>query len=138
VTRLKIAQELLSRVTTEPRNAVVVRAAIALAHDLEIEVIAEGVETAAHCRFLAEANCEQAQGYFFSRPVSVEQATDLLRHPVSLSSDHRDLGSADIRFQSWTTGRIEKAEMAPLFGRAAPDARPIQAAKWATDQAVAA
>ena len=125
MTRLKIAQELVSRVTTERRNAVVVRAAIALAHELQIEVIAEGVETAAHCRFLAEANCEQVQGYLFSRPVSAERATDLLRHPGSLSRRHRGHGKANAQFPSWITERIEAAEVAPLFSGAAPDASMI-------------
>jgi sensor c-di-GMP phosphodiesterase-like protein len=79
ITRLKIAQELVSQVVTDHRNAVVVRAAVALAHELRIEVIAEGVETAAHSSFLVECDCNQAQGYHFSRPLAVAPATDLLR-----------------------------------------------------------
>ena len=79
VNRLKVAQELVSRVTTDARNATVVRAAVRLAHELGIEVIAEGVETEAQALFLVSAGCEYAQGYYFSRPVSAERATELLR-----------------------------------------------------------
>jgi EAL domain-containing protein (putative c-di-GMP-specific phosphodiesterase class I) len=81
VTRLKIAQELVFPVTTDSRSAAVVRAAIDLGNALGIEVIAEGVETGAHARFLATAGCGQAQGYYFSRPLNAPRATELLRFP---------------------------------------------------------
>jgi EAL domain-containing protein (putative c-di-GMP-specific phosphodiesterase class I) len=79
VTRLKLAQEFVFRVTIDYRNAAVVRAAIRLAHELGLDVIAEGVETEAQMRFLIGAGCEQAQGFYFSRPVPVERATQMLR-----------------------------------------------------------
>lgn len=79
VNRLKLAQEFVFRVTLDYRNAAVVRAAIRLAHELGIDVIAEGVETEAQMRFLIGAGCEEAQGYLFSRPVPGEQMTAILR-----------------------------------------------------------
>jgi predicted signal transduction protein with EAL and GGDEF domain len=79
VNRLKLAQEFVSEVTANYRNAAVVRASIRLAHELGVEVIAEGVETEAQVRFLIGAGCEHAQGYYYSRPVRAEQATRLLR-----------------------------------------------------------
>jgi diguanylate cyclase (GGDEF)-like protein len=63
INRLKIAQELVFRVTDDPRNAAVVRAAIRLARELDIEIIAEWVETEAQAHFLRSAGCNQAQGY---------------------------------------------------------------------------
>jgi diguanylate cyclase (GGDEF)-like protein len=79
VNRLKLAQEFVFRITVDYRNAAVVRATIRLASELGLEVIAEGVETEAQVRFLLAAGCEQAQGYFFSRPVPAQQASELLR-----------------------------------------------------------
>ncbi len=79
VNRLKLAQEFVLLVTVDYRNAAVVRAAIRLANELGLEVIAEGVETEAQVRFLLGAGCEQAQGYYFSRPVTAQTATELLR-----------------------------------------------------------
>jgi diguanylate cyclase (GGDEF)-like protein len=79
INRLKLAQEFVFRVTVDYRNAAVVRAAIRLANELGLEVIAEGVETEAQMRFLIGAGCEQAQGYYFSRPVTVAQVTEMLR-----------------------------------------------------------
>jgi diguanylate cyclase (GGDEF)-like protein len=79
INRVKIAQELVFGVVTDSRSATVVRAAIRLAHELGIEIIAEGVETEGQEKFLLSAGCEHAQGYFFSRPVNAERATELLR-----------------------------------------------------------
>jgi len=79
VDRIKVAQELIFECTTEIRHATVVRAAIRLAEELETELLAEGVETAAQARFLSSAGCKFAQGYFFSRPVDAVQTKSLLR-----------------------------------------------------------
>jgi diguanylate cyclase (GGDEF)-like protein len=79
VSRIKIARELVAGVGVEFRGATVVRAAIRLAHELGIGVIAEGVETEAQEKFLLSAGCEHAQGYFFGRPVDAVRAGELLR-----------------------------------------------------------
>ncbi|HEV3396498.1 MAG TPA: EAL domain-containing protein [Xanthobacteraceae bacterium] len=79
VNRLKIAQELVFGVTTDSRNATVVRTAIRLAHELNIDFVAEGVENEAQMKFLIAAGCERAQGYYFSRPVDARHASELLR-----------------------------------------------------------
>jgi diguanylate cyclase len=81
VSRLKIAQALIFPIPSDSRSAAVVRAAINLAHSLDIEVIAEGVETKAHVDFLVTAGCEQAQGYYFSRPLTAGRTADVLREP---------------------------------------------------------
>jgi diguanylate cyclase (GGDEF)-like protein len=79
INRIKIAQELVFGVDTDSRSATVVRAAIRLAHELDIEIIAEGVETKGQEQFLLSAGCEFGQGYYFSKPVNAERASELLR-----------------------------------------------------------
>ena len=79
INRVKIAQELVFAVDTEPRSAAVVRAAIRLAHELDIDFIAEGVENEGQAKFLLSSGCEHGQGYYFSRPVNAKRATELLR-----------------------------------------------------------
>jgi len=79
INKLKIAQELVFRVTDDARNATVVRAAVRLARDLDIEAVAEGVETEAQAQFLLSVGCDRAQGYLYSRPVDATAATALLR-----------------------------------------------------------
>ena len=79
VSRLKIDRGFISDVTTSADDAAIVRATIGLAHELGIEVIAEGVETAVQRDFLLSAGCEFAQGYYFGRPMPTAAVSELLR-----------------------------------------------------------
>jgi len=70
VDRLKIDQSFVLKAVTERNAATVVRTIVAMSHHLGIKVIAEGVETIEHVRLLAQRRCDEAQGYYFSRPVT--------------------------------------------------------------------
>jgi diguanylate cyclase (GGDEF)-like protein/PAS domain S-box-containing protein len=78
VSRLKIDQRFIKDVTTSADGAAIVRATIGLAHELGIEVVAEGVETASQRNFLISAGCRLAQGFYFGKPVSEAEARKLL------------------------------------------------------------
>jgi diguanylate cyclase (GGDEF)-like protein len=69
VDTLKIDIAFIREVTSSPDDAAVVDAIIAMAHSLNLDVVAEGVETAAQAAYLARRRCDQIQGYFFSRPL---------------------------------------------------------------------
>jgi diguanylate cyclase (GGDEF)-like protein/PAS domain S-box-containing protein len=60
-------------------DAAIVKAVIALAQSMKLEVIAEGVESAAQLDFLGSHGCQQMQGFYFSRPVTAERVEDLLK-----------------------------------------------------------
>jgi diguanylate cyclase (GGDEF)-like protein/PAS domain S-box-containing protein len=79
VCRLKIDERFIGEVATKADDAAIVRAIIGLARELSIEVVAEGVETAAQRAFLISAGCQLAQGHYFGKPVPVIAATALLR-----------------------------------------------------------
>jgi EAL domain-containing protein (putative c-di-GMP-specific phosphodiesterase class I) len=79
VDRIKIAQELVFRVTTDQRCDSVVRAAVRLGSELGIDVIAEGVENEAQAQFLVSAGCQSGQGYLYSCPVNAHRFRELLR-----------------------------------------------------------
>ena len=66
---LKIDKSFVINLATDKQNEAIVRATIELAHSLGIDVVAEGVEDEYSLRFLSGAGCEEAQGYFFSKPV---------------------------------------------------------------------
>jgi diguanylate cyclase (GGDEF)-like protein/PAS domain S-box-containing protein len=66
---LKIDQSFVRDIHTDPDDAAIVRAVLSMAHEMNIQVIAEGVETADQLKFLASIQCEKYQGYLFSHPV---------------------------------------------------------------------
>jgi diguanylate cyclase (GGDEF)-like protein len=66
---LKIDQSFVRNMLSRKEDEAIVQAIISLAHNLKFKVIAEGVETEAHCNFLREHGCDEMQGYYFSRPI---------------------------------------------------------------------
>ena len=95
VSRLKIDRRFIDDVTTSADDAAIVRAAIGLAHELGIEVLAEGVETAGQRDFLISAGCELAQGYYFGKPMPAAAAGELLRQTFQRNRASTRLRRAD-------------------------------------------
>jgi diguanylate cyclase (GGDEF)-like protein len=78
VDRLKIDQSFIQHCLIERNSATVTRVIIAMAHRLEVSVVAEGVESAEQYRFLQEADCDLAQGYYLSKPLIASDLEKLL------------------------------------------------------------
>src|SRR5215813_11317788 len=69
LTRIKIDRTFVGKITDDGGDAAIVRSLIAMARNLGLKVIAEGVETGAQAAFLLKEQCEEAQGYFYAKPL---------------------------------------------------------------------
>ena len=78
VARLKIDKSFVDGLPANENDKAVISAVISLGQKLNLRVIAEGIETEAQAAFLRENNCDEMQGYLFSRPVSPQQIEELL------------------------------------------------------------
>jgi diguanylate cyclase (GGDEF)-like protein/PAS domain S-box-containing protein len=79
VSRIKIDRSFIAKVTEDIENAAIVRSLIAMAHNLNLGIIAEGIETEAQARFLMEERCEEAQGFLYAKPLSAADFETYLR-----------------------------------------------------------
>ncbi len=76
---LKIDRSFLKDLITDNYDRTIVKTIIAMAHSMNLKVIAEGVETREQLALLRQYSCDEMQGYLFSRPVPAEEATQLLQ-----------------------------------------------------------
>ncbi|HYM06745.1 MAG TPA: EAL domain-containing protein [Terriglobales bacterium] len=76
---LKIDQSFVRQITTTPEETTIVTAVISMGRSLKLRVVAEGVETQEELAFLQAHQCDEAQGYYFSRPVLPQQFAKMLQ-----------------------------------------------------------
>ncbi len=82
--RLKIDRSFVRDLSIDPDDAAIARAIIALAHSLDLKVVAEGVETPRQLAFLREHRCDAVQGFLYSVPVAPEALATLLVEKVRI------------------------------------------------------
>jgi len=73
INAIKIDRSFIKGIPNNPNDCAITSAVIALAHNLGLEVVSEGVETAEQIQFLANQQCDVVQGYFLSHPVSAQK-----------------------------------------------------------------
>ncbi|MGB7519562.1 MAG: EAL domain-containing protein, partial [Spirulinaceae cyanobacterium] len=76
---LKIDRCFVRNINLDDKDIAITKAIINMAHNLNLKVIAEGVETQEELDFLREHKCDEIQGYFFSRPVPAQELSSLIR-----------------------------------------------------------
>ncbi|MBD2182371.1 two-component system response regulator [Aerosakkonema funiforme] len=83
---LKIDRSFISGLGSSSDTTAIVQTIISLAHNLDMDVVAEGIETNEQLEKLKDLGCEFGQGFFFSKPLSSQQVTQLLSNYLSLST----------------------------------------------------
>jgi EAL domain-containing protein (putative c-di-GMP-specific phosphodiesterase class I) len=78
VDTLKIDQSFVRDIATNPDSAAIIKAIISLGQNLNLTVLAEGIETEEHFQFLLKNGCNEGQGYLMSKPVSCNAFIQLL------------------------------------------------------------
>ncbi|MER2515502.1 MAG: EAL domain-containing protein [Candidatus Accumulibacter phosphatis] len=85
VHELKIDRAFVNDIVTDPKAANIATSVIALAHRMQLKVVAEGVETDAQLGYLRQHRCDQMQGYLFSKPVAADDFARLITEGRSLA-----------------------------------------------------
>jgi EAL domain-containing protein (putative c-di-GMP-specific phosphodiesterase class I) len=80
--QVKIDQSFVRDIVTDPSDKAIVKTIIAIAHTLDLDVIAEGVETGQQLKILQSMGCTNFQGYLFSKPVTLEMFEAILKQAV--------------------------------------------------------
>ena len=75
---LKIDQSFMRDASSDTRTSAIIDAIVVLAHNLELNVVAEGVETPEQLDYVRSIGCDEFQGFLVSRPLPADQATELL------------------------------------------------------------
>ena len=79
VDRIKIDKSFIDGIGLGAGSEAITKAVVTLGHSLGMEVTAEGAETEAQVEYLRSIDCDEIQGYFYSKPVAVDEFPDLVR-----------------------------------------------------------
>lgn len=85
---LKVDQSFVREIEHNQNSKAIAKAIISMAHSLNLRVVAEGVETKAQLEFFKDNNCELIQGYYFSKPLSKDEARMFLHQHSSAVNNH--------------------------------------------------
>ena len=117
---LKIDQSFVRQITTAPDETTIVTAVISMGRSLKLRVVAEGVETQEELAFLQAHQCDEAQGYYFSRPVLPHQFAKMLQiqcqapsAPLFATFARRAVGIRRRRLISGHAARVECSSRIP-------------------------
>lgn len=83
ISHIKIDRSFVMTIGENESNRKIIKAIIAMAHSLGLEVIGEGIETEEQLAYLAQVECDEIQGYYYSKPLSPESFLEFIKkNPV--------------------------------------------------------
>ncbi len=88
LTRIKIDKSFLENIPYSEQDSAIVHSTIVMAHALGLAVIAEGVEVSEHILFLNAQKCEEAQGYYYSKPLPADEFFEYVKSCLAEKQDH--------------------------------------------------
>jgi len=91
---VKVDRSFVQDITADPNDASITRAVITMAHNLQLKVIAEGVETEGQLGLLIANKCDAIQGFYFSKPLPADELVELLKSGRELSSNLLSSGAS--------------------------------------------
>lgn len=105
VNKLKIDRSFVRMMTVNPRDAAIAATVISMGHSLNLKVLAEGIETEEQLAFMRAHGCDEAQGHFFSKPLTDDEFADKVRSASLSVANERaidafDIGRPDTHFHS--------------------------------------
>lgn len=109
VDTLKVDRSFISRMKSDPENMEIVKAVIALAHSLDLSVVAEGVEETGQLCSLLDLECQCVQGFYFHKPLAASDAVDLLKRRVDSDLNSPKQAMADAIGDCNGNGEAHKA-----------------------------
>lgn len=112
VSCIKIDKSFVQTIETDRDNSVVVKSIIDLGHNLGLNVVAEGVETANARNLLRAFHCDEGQGFYFCRPIPADAMTKFLLNPPATVKERQLVGELT---SGKTTTRIEGSTASPEF-----------------------
>jgi len=110
VQTLKIDRAFVSRIGLDADSLEIIRTIVALAHNLNMDVIAEGVETAQQLAQLKELGCEYAQGFYFGKPTDPETAWSPIKAENRSRKTENRSRKTEVRRQKADAGVILASE----------------------------
>ncbi|HEY7553969.1 MAG TPA: bifunctional diguanylate cyclase/phosphodiesterase [Candidatus Binatia bacterium] len=114
VSSIKIDKSFTQNMESDNDSAVIVRAIIDLGHNLGLKVVAEGVETLEAKEMLTDFDCDEAQGYYFSRPVSAPDIARFMQNAQTSSTQHSPIAGISSGWALENDGEIPPATKPPF------------------------
>lgn len=97
IDKLKIDRSFVQHIDTDNDDRIIVQTIIDMGHNMNLEIVAEGVETIEHLQYLHNHHCEHVQGYYISKPIDIDKFKEFVQNHASASNTGSDSAVSNMR-----------------------------------------